>query len=179
MMDKYLTLEAKRALSLAGWKISDREGWPGPEASFLARSSHFGRSWAAPVVCADLGDKELGVLLSELGEHFSSQLERRKFGEVFVVVTDPDARSREPDALGHHSPCFLVQTPDQLPCESIDFRSHLHCLKTIFDESSDGLASYSVRPRERTELDPPFRHTAQQTRTEQLSPRPSCARRPR
>lgn len=35
-MGKGLILEAKRALSLAGWQTSDREVWPGPEGSFIA-----------------------------------------------------------------------------------------------------------------------------------------------
>lgn len=107
----------------------------------------------APVVCAELTEKDLGDLLSELEEHFSSQLERREYGEVFVMVSDADARDLDPGTLGHHPPCFLVQTPDQLLRESIDFRSYLHYLETIFEESSDGLASYYVRPRDSTGLD--------------------------
>ncbi|MET9387928.1 NACHT domain-containing protein [Streptomyces sp. NPDC002928] len=152
-MDKHLISEAKRALSLAGWQIVDKPVWSGPERSFLARRSQFGRVWTAPVVCVGLENADLDSLLEELEGHFAAQLESREFGEVLVVVDEAEARDLDPDVLGHRLPCFIVRTPDQLLRESIDFGSYLNSLATIFDDSSDGLASYYVRPLDSMGMD--------------------------
>ncbi|AEY94226.1 MULTISPECIES: NACHT domain-containing protein [Streptomyces] len=145
-MDETSKTLARRVLSISGWTVTDEPTWPGPEKSFAAHRSHWGSAWRASVVCPGLAGPGLPGFLDDIWRHFAAQLDDGYFREVLVVL---DGKEPGAELPGHRDPRIVVRTVDQLLRSSIDFRPHLEDLARNFEEFSDGLSRYYVKPRAR------------------------------
>uniref|UniRef100_UPI003F49B32E NACHT domain-containing protein n=1 Tax=Streptomyces chartreusis TaxID=1969 RepID=UPI003F49B32E len=145
-MDETSKTLARRVLSISGWTVIDEPTWPGPEESFAAHRSHWGSAWRASVVCPGPAGPGLSGFLDTVERHFAAYLDDGHFREVLVVL---DGKEPGAELPGHRDPRIVVRTIDQLLRSSIDFKPHLEDLARNFEEFSDGLSRYYVKPRAR------------------------------